>query len=188
MIGRAVDDERLAVVRPNDAAEVRKQAWFQIRVQQWRAIFGAENNVCQQMGESVGHKSKLRNGFCVSHGVACESSPQRKLWERRAPKRFKPRMGREKCCVAPWFSVAPAGAWKICGCRHPQLALWATIARCSAAKSPAMSMNVFGFNQFVDPKILILTAHSPATSRRFSRRNPHRDRAIVQSHPVAILA
>ena len=78
VIARAVDDERLAVVCTNDAAEVWKQTGFQIRIKQRRAIFGAENDVCQQIGERVCHKSKLRS-------------------------------------VESWFSVAPAGAWKICG-------------------------------------------------------------------------
>ena len=83
MVARTIDDKRLAVVGANDAAEIWKQTGFQIRVQPWRAVFGAENNVGQQMGERMGHKRKLRSGtICVSHGVACESSPPRELWER----------------------------------------------------------------------------------------------------------
>jgi hypothetical protein len=61
VISRSVDDERLVVVRTNDAAEIWKQTGFQIRIQQRRAIFGAKDNVCQQMGEGMGHKSKLRS-------------------------------------------------------------------------------------------------------------------------------
>jgi hypothetical protein len=41
-------------------------------------------------------------------------------------------MGRKKCFVRRDFSVAPAGAFSV-GRFYPQLALWATGVRCSAA-------------------------------------------------------
>lgn len=56
VIRRAVDDERLAVMRADDAAEIGKETGFQIRVEQWPPVFRAENNVRQEMGESVRHK------------------------------------------------------------------------------------------------------------------------------------
>ena len=94
MIGWPIDDERLAVVCANDAAEIRKEARFQIRVEHWSPVFRAENNVRQQMGERVRHKSKLRNRLvCFSHGVARDSSPQRQL--NKSAERFlcQPRSG-----------------------------------------------------------------------------------------------
>jgi len=56
VIRRAIDDERLAIVRADDAAEIWKQTRFQIRVEQWPPVFRAENDVRQQMGEGVRHK------------------------------------------------------------------------------------------------------------------------------------
>ena len=66
MIRRAVDDERLGVVRADDAAEIRKKARFQIRVEQWPPVFRAKNNVCQQMGEGVRHKISCGTGWFAS--------------------------------------------------------------------------------------------------------------------------
>ena len=77
VVRRAIDDDRLAVVGADDAAEIGKEARFQIRVEHWSPVFRAENNVRQQMGERVRHKSKLRNRLvCFSHGVASDSSPR----------------------------------------------------------------------------------------------------------------
>ena len=61
VIRRAVNDERLAVVCVDDAAEIGEKTRFQIRVEQWPAFFRAENNVRQQMGECVGHETRLRS-------------------------------------------------------------------------------------------------------------------------------
>ena len=58
VIRRAVDDKCLAVVCANDAAKIWKQTRFQIRVEQWSPVFGAENNVRQQVRESMRHKLK----------------------------------------------------------------------------------------------------------------------------------
>ena len=52
----AVDDDRLAIVRSDDAAEIWKQTRFQIRVEQWPPVFRAKNDVRQQMDERVRHK------------------------------------------------------------------------------------------------------------------------------------
>ena len=77
VIRRTIDDERLAIVRANDAAEIRKQARLQICVQPWSPVFRAENHVRQQMGEGVRHKSKVPGQLvCISHGVARGSSPR----------------------------------------------------------------------------------------------------------------
>ena len=76
VIRRTVDDKCLAVVRADDAAEIREETRFQIRVEQWPPVFRAENDVRQQMGERVRHKLKLRSGFCFSHGVADDSGPR----------------------------------------------------------------------------------------------------------------
>ena len=89
VIRRAVDDERLAVVRADDAAEIREETRFQIRGEQWSPVFRAENNVRQQMSEGVRHKVNCRTGFVsatewratVAHGdnrgkrFANDSSP-----------------------------------------------------------------------------------------------------------------
>jgi len=56
VIRRAIYDKRFAVMRANDAAEIWKQARFQIRVEQWAPVFRAENDMRQQMGEGVCHK------------------------------------------------------------------------------------------------------------------------------------
>ena len=53
MVRRAIDDERPSVVRADNAAKIRKQPFFLFRVQQRRAVFCAENDVRQQMGERV---------------------------------------------------------------------------------------------------------------------------------------
>jgi len=63
MIRRAVDDKRFAVMRADDAAKIRKQTRFKIRVEQWPPVFGAENNMRQQMSERVRHKLELRSRF-----------------------------------------------------------------------------------------------------------------------------
>ena len=77
MIRWAINDERLAVMCADDAAEIGKETQFQIRVEQWPPIFRAENDVRQQMGERVRHKSELRSRLVwVRHGVARESSPR----------------------------------------------------------------------------------------------------------------
>ena len=56
VIRRSVDDERFAIVRADDAAEIGEKARFQIRVEQWPPVFRAENDVRQQVGEGVRHK------------------------------------------------------------------------------------------------------------------------------------
>ena len=56
VIRRAIYDKHFAVMRANDAAEIWKQARFQIRVEQWAPVFRAENDMRQQMGEGVCHK------------------------------------------------------------------------------------------------------------------------------------
>ena len=81
VIGRAIDDECFAIVCADDAAEVGKEARFQIRVEQGPPVFRAENDVRQQMGERVRHKSNRRTGFYFSHGVARDSSPRCQPWE-----------------------------------------------------------------------------------------------------------
>ena len=43
----AIDDERFAIVRADDAAKIREETRFQIRVKQWSPVFRAENNVRQ---------------------------------------------------------------------------------------------------------------------------------------------
>ena len=56
VIRRAIDDERLAIMCADDAAEIWKETQFQISIQQWSPVFRAENNVRQQVGKSVRHK------------------------------------------------------------------------------------------------------------------------------------
>ena len=56
VVGRSIDDERLAVTCADDAAEIWKQTRFQIRVEQWSPVFRAENDMCQQMSERVRHR------------------------------------------------------------------------------------------------------------------------------------
>ena len=48
----ASDCKRLTIQFAKNAAEVRVQARLQLGVDQHPAFFGAEDNVCQQMGKS----------------------------------------------------------------------------------------------------------------------------------------
>ena len=80
----AINDERLAVMCADDAAEIGKETQFQIRVEQWPPIFRAENDVRQQMGERVRHKINCRTGFVsatewraiVAHGETVGTNGQ----------------------------------------------------------------------------------------------------------------
>ena len=84
VVCRAIDDERFAVMRADDAAEIRKQARFKVRVEQWPPVLRAENNVRQQMGERVRHKINCRTGFVsatewraiVAHGETVGTNGQ----------------------------------------------------------------------------------------------------------------
>lgn len=55
VIGRSVDQNDVAAKLANDATHVGKQARLQFRIQQRSTVFGAENDVRQQVGEGVGH-------------------------------------------------------------------------------------------------------------------------------------
>jgi hypothetical protein len=55
MVSCPVDGEGGAAQFADDAAHVGQQGCFQFCVNGWTAIFGAKNNVGQQVGKCVGH-------------------------------------------------------------------------------------------------------------------------------------
>lgn len=55
MVNRAIDGERGAVQFADNAAHVGEERCLQFRVEVWATIFGAENNVGQQIGEGMRH-------------------------------------------------------------------------------------------------------------------------------------
>lgn len=119
VIRRAVDDERIAVMCADDAAEIWEQTRFQIRVEQWPPVFRAENDVRQQMGERVRHKISCEAVWFVS---ATEWRAKVAHGDNRGNKLqngSSPGWGGRNGVVERWFSVAPAGAGEICGRPDP---------------------------------------------------------------------
>lgn len=55
MVGRTIDQYALTAKFADDAAHVGEQSGLEFSVEEWGAVFGAENEVCQQVSEGVGH-------------------------------------------------------------------------------------------------------------------------------------
>jgi hypothetical protein len=60
MVFHTADDDRLAILVRQDAAEVTVQfiaQWFV--TEQWAAVFGLEDGVNQNLGERLGHETMM---------------------------------------------------------------------------------------------------------------------------------
>ena len=55
MVFRAIDNHCLSIEFPHNPAHVGVELTLQFRLNQRSAIFGAEDDVCQQVGEGVRH-------------------------------------------------------------------------------------------------------------------------------------
>jgi hypothetical protein len=72
VISRAVDQYDLTAEFTDDTAHVGEKTWLEVVVKKRGAVFGAENYVCQQVGEGVSHVFCRPSGawlvLCLTHG------------------------------------------------------------------------------------------------------------------------
>ena len=84
----------------------------------------------------------------------------------------KRRMGRKPLPGYKTFSTAPAGAWKTFERLNPQLTLWATTVRCSAASSPVGRASSRAVVASIYDRRTDVGRRTPAvTDRRYNPKN-----------------
>jgi hypothetical protein len=65
MVGHAADLNEAAPLAPDDAAHVLVEALADILCDQRAAVFGAEDEVIEEVGEGIGHREPVQPAYQI---------------------------------------------------------------------------------------------------------------------------